>query len=406
MTTKVLFIHHSGCLGGGSLSLLYMMQGIRSHGFQPIVALTIPSKKLEELYKQSGFEVITWTGITLWHHSTVAVKTWYNPRTWIHLKKVIFNWQQSQQRTLELVEYVKPDIVHLNSMPLSPSAAALSKNNIPHVWHIREPPPDRGIRTKLISQIMLKSNQLIFISNADKQAWVEGKKGDVIHNFVNFHQFDADINGTTIRQQLNIPLNSHVILYLGGISVVKGIFILLEALEILRHEFYNLRCLMPGMINQTSNSWKSKTARYILPKIGYGTLQQRVEQKIEQLNLEQVCIKLPFQTNVAPLFAASEILAFPSTRPHFARPVIEAGAMGKPVVASNFDGMNELVEDRKTGYLIPANKPDALAEKLEIILKDKNLATTLGISGKAMAVENFELNSQIEKLIKIYDSLL
>ena len=402
---KILFIHHSGSLGGGTLSLLYTMQGLTKIGFTCIVALAVPSQKLIDFYSEAGIKAISWPGITLWHHSTVSPRPWYNPRTFLYLMKVLINWRKSQRRTLELVESVQPDIVHLNSMPLSPSADILSKKNIPFVWHVREPPPDQGFRTRLIRRIMMRSDKMIFISEADRRAWVQSQKGEVIHNFVDFSRFDIASKNSDLRNKLNIPKNSLIVLYVGGLSLVKGIIPLLYALAKLKQQFPDVKCLMPGSEYRPSGSWKSELARNILPKLGSGTLAQRIDGLIKELELGDICVRLPFQESIAPYFAICDVLVFPSTHPHFARPVIEANAMAKPVIASNVVGMSELVEHAKTGYLVSPNCSDELSCRIEELFNDPKLMKTMGQVGMYEARKKFNLDRQVQRVADVYETI-
>jgi len=146
------------------MSLLYTMQALDHECYESMVALARPSPKLVDFYRHEGFETIPWPGMTLWDHSTVAPRPLYRPQNWMLLWRVFRNWKQTQRRMIELIERTKPNIVHLNSMPLSPCADILAKKGFPFVWHVREPPPDQGFRTRFIRRIMLSSPQVIFIS--------------------------------------------------------------------------------------------------------------------------------------------------------------------------------------------------------------------------------------------------
>ena len=77
---------------------------------------------------------------------------------------------------------------------------------------------------------------------------------------------------------------------------------------------------------------------------------------------------LPFRPDPERLNAAADLVVFPSTLPHFARPVIEAGAMAVPVVASRLGGVEELVEDGMTGILVPPGDPAALGDAIARVL--------------------------------------
>jgi len=408
MTKKrILYIQHSGALGGSVMSLLYTMQALNKQEYEPIVALARPSTELINFYQQAGFETIPWEGITLWDHSTVAPKPLYAPSTWKHLAKAALNWKKSKQRTLELVEFVKPDIVHLNSMPLSSSAEALIEAGIPTVWHVREPPfPDRGLRYQKIRSLMMRVNELIFISESDRQAWVQGERGVVVHNFVDFDRFSQPTeSGEQMRNKLGISKDAPVLLYVGGLTPIKGSFVLLEALGTLKKDFPNLRCLMLGFDCQSSGRLVSNIARALLPLVGYGTLSQRIVRKIDELQLHDICVQLPFEPNIVPFYAACDILVFPATKPHFARPIIEAGAMSKPVVASRLGGAIELVQDGETGLLVNPSDYYDLANSISKILENNLLSQQMGRDGFIKAKDNFAAEYQIAKITDVYRKL-
>src|SRR5262245_21635669 len=128
---RVLYLQHAGELGGSSMSLLYTMQGMRELGYECVVALARPSDGVRALYAKEGFRTIDWPGLALWDHSTVAERPAWDPRTWRMLAGVARRWRATAARTLELVDRVKPDIVHLNSMPFVTSASALADNHVP-----------------------------------------------------------------------------------------------------------------------------------------------------------------------------------------------------------------------------------------------------------------------------------
>lgn len=405
---SILYIQHSGSLGGSVMSLLYTIQALDKDKYHPVVALARPSTELINFYQQAGFETIPWDGITLWDHSTVAPKPLYAPSTWRHLADVVLGWKKSKERTIELVELVKPDIVHLNSMPLSASAEALVETQIPTVWHVREPPlPDHGFRYRKIRDIMMRVNELIFISESDRQAWVQAERGVVVHNFVDFERFPCDTTaGEELKAKLGIAEDAPVLLYLGGISPIKGSFVLLEALSILKKDFPKLRCLMPGFDCSSSGSLVSNVARTLLPLVGHGTLVQRIIKKIDELDLHDICVQMPFQTNIVPFYAACDLLLFPATQPHFARPIIEAGAMGKPVVASRLGGAIELVQENKTGLLATPDSALDLVNNISKLLQNNFLCKQMGQSGYHHSIQSFNAQAQISKIENVYEKII
>lgn len=367
---RVLYLQHAGELGGSSMSLLYTMQGMRELGFECVVALARPSAEVRKLYADDGFEVLDCPGLSLWDHSTVAPRPLWDPRSWRMLAGVARGWKRTGDETLKLIEKVRPAIVHLNSMPFVSSAHALTEQKIPFVWHVREPPPNQGLRTRLIRRVMRRAPQMIFISEFDQQQWVGGATGVVIWNFVELDRFRVDVDGTTMRAAQSIRLGAKVILYLGGVSAVKGVFVLLDALRVLKERGVGFVCLMPGTLLDASKSWQGKLAGVLLPLLGSGTPKQRVRNRIRAYGLTASVRPGPFAAHIVPFFAASDVVVFPATKPHFARPVIESIAMGKPAVGSDVGGVRELLAVHPLGALVPAGDSIALADALQKVLSE------------------------------------
>lgn len=83
--------------------------------------------------------------------------------------------------------------------------------------------------------------------------------------------------------------------------------------------------------------------------------------------------------------------------------LMEAMASGLPVVASNISGIPELVEDGKTGFLVPPRDPQAIADALERLAASPELARQLGKGGRAMVEAEFDVQANAAKLARLID---
>jgi glycosyltransferase involved in cell wall biosynthesis len=136
-----------------------------------------------------------------------------------------------------------------------------------------------------------------------------------------------------------------------------------------------------------------------------GKVGRKMQKMIQQKNLVDNCILRPFDPNIVNLFAACDLLIFPATKPHFARPIIEASAMGKAVIASDLKAIDELVVDGVTGFLVNVNDREALVDKLLSLLQSEEMRSKMGTNGIKFARENFEYNSQMGKIISMYENM-
>jgi glycosyltransferase involved in cell wall biosynthesis len=131
-----------------------------------------------------------------------------------------------------------------------------------------------------------------------------------------------------------------------------------------------------------------------------------VDREIHRLRLEDVCIRTEFALNMEVFLAAADVLCFPALTNHFARPVIEAAAMGKPVVASRFPILEELVEDRGSGTLVPPGEVRPLADALILTLTDAAYAARLGKRARDLAAERYDANKNVARIMSVYDEVL
>ena len=170
--------------------------------------------------------------------------------------------------------------------------------------------------------------------------------------------------------------------------VEKGIFILTEAAEKLRPKYGDkVEFLLVGGIDDHPGA-------------------------ITKEQLDAVCDGkyiqwLGYRTDVKELLQSSHIVAFPSYYMEgLPKSLIEADAIGRPVITCNSVGCKETVIDGYNGYLIPTKDVDALVEKLDILLGDAKLRQEMGKNSRKYAEENFSIDVVIERHLAIYDELV
>lgn len=404
---KVLFLQHASEFGGSVLSLLYTMQGLDPARYTPAVAFAKPNPKVMEVYEKAGIETLPWPGIETFEHTTLAW-TNANPATWRHVVATGTGFRRTVDRTRALVERVKPDLVHLNSVVLAPSAFALKDGPTPLVWHVREPPAQGylGVRRKLLGEALRTwPDAAIFLTNAERRAWVGENSGHVVNNFVNVDRFAPAESPVPARRELGLPVDAKVVLFVGGASIVKGAMPFIEALALVRRELPNVHALMPNSADKPATYLPTRIARRVLPLVGGGTTMQRFGRRIHELGLDENVERLDFRLDVERLLAASDLLVFPALREHFARPVVEAGAMGKPVVVSRLPVLDEMVEDGVNGLHAAAGDPRELADAMLRILRDSSFADRLGREGLRIAHERYDQKTGVRKIMGIYDDV-
>lgn len=170
--------------------------------------------------------------------------------------------------------------------------------------------------------------------------------------------------------------------------VEKGIFLLTEAAERLREKY-------------------GEKAEFLL----VGGLDDHPG-AITKEQLDAVCDGkyiqwLGYRTDVRDLLKQCHIVAFPSYYMEgLPKSLIEANAIGRPIITSNSVGCKETVIDGENGFLIQPKDVDALTEKLDLLLGDAELRHKMGKAARAYAEKYFDIEVVIERHLRIYNELV
>lgn len=117
-------------------------------------------------------------------------------------------------------------------------------------------------------------------------------------------------------------------------------------------------------------------------------------------------VRLPFLPEIRPLYDLLEVALHPSRLDAFPQAVLEAMALGKPVIGSDATGNAVIIQDGVNGLLVAPDDPAAWAEALDRVLTDPGLAARLGAAAVRRAREDFPLERTIDRTIQLYREVL
>jgi glycosyltransferase involved in cell wall biosynthesis len=123
---------------------------------------------------------------------------------------------------------------------------------------------------------------------------------------------------------------------------------------------------------------------------GEGRDRQMLENIAAELNLKDVVSFLGFVEKMEDFYAGLDIFVFCSEWEGMPNSVLEAMASGKPVVAADIPVVRELIEDGKSGLIYPARNVADLAELIERIIRDPELASKLSQAAIERVAQNFD----------------
>ncbi|MFC1894506.1 glycosyltransferase family 4 protein [Candidatus Dependentiae bacterium] len=395
---KILYIHHGKGLGGAPLSLLYLIESLDKDLYDPVV-LFLQDSEVIDLYKSKGIKTFGPLNLLDFPHSKIRWYRWYHPHLFL---KTLFDSFKTYCRIAEYwFDKIKPNFVHLNTSSLTIWAKIAKNQNIPIVFHVREPLSNGylGLRKMFITKLVAQNSDFILpICKNDAKPWGNNTKVNIVYNAASPKKFNKNINYDDFLIKHNLKKDSPRILFVGGLSREKGTLIILKAFKKLLKIMPRVQLLVAGYFDLRLKS-KVNLKRYF-PAQRY---KFQVKKALGDIN--ESIVFLGAINNVPQAIAASNIIVFPASQGHFARPIIEAGFMAKPVVASNLPPMDELVINNKTGFLVdPFNYEDWM-EKLHALIINKKLNQKMGQAAFDYCCSNFDVNDQIVKIEKIYKKI-
>jgi glycosyltransferase involved in cell wall biosynthesis len=234
------------------------------------------------------------------------------------------------------------------------------------------------------------NSQATFQWLSDAQASLK-KKMRVIWNGVH-PPTEIDQNVAAEMQLRFRPDNAQLAIGLvGRINRWKGHRLLMDAIDIL----YNKGLRDFSVIFMGS------------PAPGQENLEGELRQRIASSPMRNQILLQGFSSEIWPAYAALDIVCVPSTEPEpFGLVAVEAMASGKPVVASRFGGLTEIVVDGITGLTFNPRDAHALATALETLLHDDALRARLGRAGKERFDAEFSISPMIEHFASTYTEMM
>ncbi len=168
----------------------------------------------------------------------------------------------------------------------------------------------------------------------------------------------------------------------------KGVLVLIEAAERLRAKMSDkIEFLLCGDLSANPKALS--------------------REELERLCDGQYIKWLGFRRDVKELLTQSHIMAFPSYyREGVPKSLIEACAIGRPIITTQWYGCKDTVDEGENGFLIPVKDSNALAERIEQLANDPLLRNTMGKKGREKAEREFSVDDVVNRHLTIYRHLL
>lgn len=348
---KILFIHHSGNLGGAPRSLKLILDRIKDEKCIDTSVLLIRDGPAASLLETKGVKFFKGKGLHPFHGSNVSNKG---------LKQSILNMAGLIFSYFNFPNYFKKgqyDIIHLNSTCLC-FYSFFAKRIDPNVrvfCHIREP-VRKDLWGKIISKVSSRYvDEFFAISRYDQRSISEDIRSTVVYNYVDVNQY-----------KYKKPRNTSVkrICYFARLDEKNGILDFLRLADFLSDD---------------------ERFEFVI----YGFTGKEKEKVISNVTRYRKNVTVNNMTNdVIGVLNGVDVLVVPFLTPHFSRSVIEAAAIGRPSVVYNVEALNELVINGKTGSVVEVGNIEELKISL-LNLLDEKVYNMMSKNARDLAYDKF-----------------
>ncbi len=237
------------------------------------------------------------------------------------------------------------------------------------------------------------TDALIFVSDEDRKRGSELKlaseeKMFVVKNGIDFlhlerkSQRHKDVMAK--KKELGLPPEARIIGTIARLHRQKGLPVLLKAVKTITERFPEIKVLI----------------------IGEGPERKKIEQKVEQLKIDPWIWLMGERKDAVELLGIFDLFVLSSLWEGLPYVLLEAGFYGKPVVASDINGVRSIIRHGETGILFPPGCPQKMAQAVVNLLNNQEKAQQLGNRLKEEVIPDFSLSGMVQSVQHLYKNLI
>ncbi|HLP18498.1 MAG TPA: glycosyltransferase family 4 protein, partial [Bacteroidota bacterium] len=209
--------------------------------------------------------------------------------------------------------------------------------------------------------------------------WLDASRTRIIYKGIDLAPFDT-LPSSSLHEELNLPVTTRFMTFLGQLDERKGIRYLLDAWKKIHTQFPDTVLLMGGT----------------------GPMRPLLESFLREHHLTNRVHLLGFRNDVPDILKQSSMLVLPSLWEGFGYVLVEAMAARIPTIATATSSIPEIVAHKQSGLLVPVKNADALADAMTEILSDDAKARAMGAAGRAIVEQNFTIDVMIGKFEQVF----
>ena len=212
----------------------------------------------------------------------------------------------------------------------------------------------------------------------------------VIPNGIDMSRFISRANPAALRRSLGIADDARLVVVVSRLHHLKGIEDFLDAAAVVAAKHADVRFLVVGEPSPVGNR------EYL----------EELSSRARHLGIAGRVIFTGLRDDVPALLSAADVSVMPSLNEALSNVLLESMAAGAPVVATNVGGTAEALQPERSGLLIPAANPAAMAAAIDRLLTNPSLARELGARARQVIVDRFSLDRMVANTAAVYEDLL
>lgn len=397
--SRILFIDDDIGFAGASVSMAYIIEKfVENH--EEVFVFTQKNQKDRDRLSKTGARIISYqsrfvNNLALDLYFTNKYSPFSSKGMNIITKNVLKIILGVTVYTRLFCKY-KPDLVYINEYVILQAAMAAKLLGIKTVMHIRSRfiRGTFGVRRLLLRKAVFNLTDLVF-AITEIEAKQIGRpeqvrsKVKVVNEFLDDQNYKYIKDSDTKKEKYGIPKDKKIVLMLGGILPIKGTLDYLASAEIISAKRSDIYFILAGSESRIDQEYCT-----------------RCHMLIDILNSRNCFVYTGLVENVNELISCSDILVSANAETHFPRPVIEAWAKNKAVVATETIHNSKLITDGKNGRLVKVSDPKDMAAAIEEISDSDILASELGRNGNYLAHLEFDAGKNTSSIYAMCAKLM
>lgn len=236
----------------------------------------------------------------------------------------------------------------------------------------------------------LFANKIVVFTNIEKKDMMrlnicKESKIDVVQSGLDLTKFSRmEIDVKTKRAEFSREPDKFLVGMIGRLESVKGPEYFVEAIRFIVDEIPQAKFLI----------------------VGEGTLKDSLALRCQRLALGDKVVFTGWREDIPEIMSVLDVLVLTSLNEAVGRVLLEAGASGKPIVATDVGGVPEILKNMKTGILVPPKDSQKIAEAVITLLKDEKARCEMGRAAKDWVNANFNEKKMADELQNLYRALL